>query len=431
MSGIITSNMSGNAIFNATVCIIGIGILLIHAVNALLKKNRRKDENRLLVFLLFTAFHFLVYLIFTLVKVKYTSDAYIISFYTTFYIFNNIEILLFFLYTISYVELEEKAKKYLVYVNWFLFGVFIVLDLVNIFTGIFFTANNGEYLRSKTMIFSQSYQFILFILVFIMTMFNKRLNIREKIAFGCYCVLPLVAIILQNTFKGYAIAYLSIIIAIEILFFFVNVQKTIQLSEEKEKNKEAQIKIMMSQIQPHFIYNSLSSISTLITLDPKKAQEALDDFTEYLRHNLSSLTQTSLIPFEDELKHIQTYVSLEKVRFNERLNVVYDIKVTDFYVPPLSVQPLVENAVKHGILKKVEGGTLIFKTFETIEAYVVEIKDDGVGFDSKDVNFDSNKHFGINNIKHRLSSMCHGELLVESELNKGTLAVVKFYKEQK
>ncbi len=423
--------MSGNAIFNATVCIIGIGILFIHALNVLVKKNRGKDGTRLLYFLLFTVLHFATYLTFTLIKAKYTSDPFIISFYTVFYIFNNIEALLLYLYTIEYIDLEQKTKKRLNVVNLAIFSIFVILDIVNIFTGIFFTSIDGAYTRSKTMLISQGYQFILFIIVFVITVFNKELKPREKLAFGSYCVLPLIAIILQNTFKGYAIAYLSIIIAIEMLFLFLNVTRNIQLSEEQEKNKEAQIKIMMSQIQPHFIYNSLSSISTLIPIDQYKAQKALDDFTEYLRHNLSSLTQTSLIPFEDELRHIQTYVSLEKVRFNERLNVVYDIQTTDFYVPPLSLQPLVENAVKHGILKKVEGGTLTFKTFETEEACVVEIKDDGVGFDSKDVNFDSNKHFGINNIRHRLTSMCHAELLIKSEPNKGTLATVKFYKETK
>ena len=423
--------MSGNAIFNATVCIIGIGILLIHVVNAIMKKNRRLDEDRLLTFLVFTVFHFITYLVFTLVKVKYTSDPYIISFYTTFYIFNNIEVLLLFLMANCYVELKDKTKKYLVYLNFILFGVFVLLDIINVFTGIFFTSVNGEYSRSSTMIISQGYQFVMLIVVFVMTVFNRKLSHQTRIAFGCYCLLPFVAIILQNAFKGYAIGYLSIIIAIEILFFFVNVQKNIQLSEEREKNKEAQIRIMMSQIQPHFVYNSLSSISTLIPINPKAAQKALDDFTEYLRHNLSSLTQTNLIPFEDELKHIQTYVSLEKVRFNERINVTYDIQVTDFYVPPLSLQPLVENSVKHGILKKVEGGTLLFKTYETDDAYVVEIKDDGVGFDFDNANFDVNKHFGINNIKHRLSSMCKAELSIESQPNQGTLAVVKFYKENK
>ena len=267
------------------------------------------------------------------------------------------------------------------------------------------------------------------IVIFIVTMINKKLVFREKIAFGLYCLLPLVAIILQNIFKGYAIAYASIIIAIEILFFFVNVSKNIQLAVEQEKNKEAQIKIMMSQIQPHFIYNSLSAISTLITIDPEKAQQSLDEFTEYLRHNLSSLTETKLIPFEDELRHIETYVSLEKVRFNERVNIIYDIQVKDFSVPPLSVQPLIENAIKHGILKKEKGGLVTFKTYETNKAYVVEVIDDGVGFNMNDIEFDKNKHFGISNIKHRLKTMCNGDLIITSELNKGTKTVIAFYKD--
>ena len=420
--------MNPNEIFNATVCIIGIAILLIHITNLFFKKNRRQDENRLFLFLIFTAFHLATYLTFTLLKMNYTSDNFIIGFYTTFYIFNNIEVLLLFLYTISYVELTNKNKKILSIINFSLFGAFVILDIVNIFTGILFSSNNGEYTRSKLMIISQGYQFILFLIIFFVTLFNKRLVLREKIAFALYCILPLVAIILQNSFKGYAIAYLSIIISIEILFFFLNVQKNIQLSIEQEKSKEAQIKVMMSQIQPHFIYNSLSSISTLIPIDPEKAQQGLDAFTEYLRHNISSLTESRLIPFEDELKHIKTYISLEKIRFNDRIKVIYDIKVHDFYVPPLSVQPIVENAIKHGILKKIEGGTLTIKTYENSEAYIVEIKDDGVGFDISAINFDENKHFGLNNIRHRIKNMCHGEVTIKSALDKGTKVVIKFYK---
>lgn len=420
--------MTANAIFNATVCIIGIAIFLIHIINLAIKKNKRKDEIRLLVFLSFTAFHFATYLAFTFIKTAHTSDQFIISFYTIFYIFNNVELLLLFLYMLCYIDINKKLETTLLCLNYLFFFIFVVLDIVNIFTGIFFTANKGEYDRSVTMIISQVYQFIMLVIMFFVTSFNKKLVIRDKIAFGLYCLLPLVAIILQNIFKGYAITYASIIIAIEILFFFVNVSKNIQLAEEQEKNKEAQIRIMMSQIQPHFIYNSLSAISTLITIDPEKAQKSLDEFTAYLRHNISSLTETKLIPFENELKHIETYVSLEKVRFSDRINVNYEINVKDFNVPPLSIQPIVENAIKHGILKRVEGGTITFKTYETNNAYVVEIIDDGVGFEMDKVDFKNNQHFGINNIKHRLKTMCNGELTITSEINKGTKAVIKFYK---
>ena len=420
--------MSPNSIFNATVCIIGITILFVHVVTILIKKNRRDDENKMLGFLLFTIFHFATYLTFTFVKGIYTSNEYVKAFYTIFYVFNNIEVLLLFIYMLSYVPLDKKTRDNLSLINYLLFGAFIILDIVNIFTGIFFTASGGEYVRSKTMIISQGYQFIIFAVVFVITLLNKKLILLEKIAFGIYCLLPLVAIVLQNAFKGYAIAYLSVIVAIEILFLILIVQKNMQIADEQEKIKEARIRVMMSQIQPHFVYNSLSSISTLIPIDPKKAQEALDNFTEYLRHNISSLTETKLIPFDNELKHVETYIALEKIRFNDRINVTYDIKAKDFYVPPLSIQPIVENAIKHGILKKIEGGNLIIKTYETEKSYVVEVIDDGVGFDIASIDFEGNKHFGINNIKQRLKSMCNGTLEITSEPNKGTKSVISFYK---
>lgn len=420
--------MLGNEIFNVTVCTIGIAILLIHVVNLLLKKNKRKDELRLLVFLLFTVIHFSTYLAFTFLKMNYASEPFITGFYTTFYIFNNGEILLFFIYVLTYLQMADKTKRTLFIINLSLFSVFVILDIVNIFTGMFFNGDGGTYNRNKLMIISQSYQLVVFAITLVITLFNKKLVIREKIAFAFYCLIPLVAIILQNQFKGYAIAYLSIIVSIEVLFFFVNVSKNIQLAQEQEKNKDAQIRIMMSQIQPHFIYNALSSISTLISINPPKAQKALDSFTEYLRHNLAALTATKLIPFEEELKHIKTYVSLEEVRFNDRIKVEYDIYVNDFYVPPLSLQPIVENAIKHGILKKLEGGKVIIKTYETDNAYIVEISDDGVGFDANNFKDEDNKHFGINNIKHRIKNMCNGDIIIDSEVNKGTKVTVTFYK---
>lgn len=417
-----------NVIFNITVCLMGILILLVHFVNLVIKRNKRKDEKWLLAFITFTIIHFLCYLSFSFIKLEYSSDTFIISFYTVFYIMNNIEVLLLFMYMLNYVFLPANKKNKLLITGLSTFVLFIILDIINIFTGIFFSAEHGQYIRSKTMIISQGYQFIIFSIVFLVAIFNKRINLREKIAFSFYCILPLISVIVQNFYKGYAIAYATIIVSVEILFFFGNVQKNIELAREEEKNKEAQIKIMLSQIQPHFIYNSLSAISTLITIDPEKAQKSLDEFTEYLRSNLSSLTETRLIPFKDELKHIETYISLEKMRFNDRIKVTYNIGTTDFSVPPLSIQPLVENAIKHGILKKLEGGEVTITTFETDAFYVVEIKDDGVGFDISEINFDENKHFGLKNISYRMYQMCDSDLNISSKIGVGTKITVKFKK---
>ena len=337
--------------------------------------------------------------------------------------------LLLFYYTLSYVPISNKKKKIVSIVNHFLFVAFVILDIINIFTHMFFYASNGEYVATQVAFLSQGYQFIAFAIIFYLTVFNKKTTISEKVAFGIYCILPPAAFIVQNKLYGYAIAFLSIIFAIEVLFFFVNVKKNIELSNEAKRTKEAEVKLMVSQIQPHFIYNTLSSISTLIKIDPEKAQKGLDDFTEYLRANLTSINETGLVSFENELRHIETYLSLEKIRFDERLNVNLDIQTKDFKVPPLSIQPIVENAVKHGILQKLEGGTINIKTYETPDANIVEISDDGIGFDTKDDSFFKGNHIGISNIKYRINTMCHGEININSVVDKGTTVTVKFYKQ--
>ena len=420
--------MENNAMFNATVCLIGIVIFLVHIAYIATKRKRRKDENALLAFLAFTAFHFAVYFSFVFLRAYVPSDGLIRGFYTGFYIANNLEVFLLFIYMLRYVEPEKKTAKIFAILNVSLHAAFVFLDALNLFVPMFFEAQGGKYVRLPLLPFSQGYQFVMLAVIFFYTLFSKKVKLREKIAFAVYCLLPVVAIALQDAFQGYAIAYLSIIVATEVLFFFLNLERNILLASEEEKVRDAQIRVMLSQIQPHFIYNSLSSISTLITIDPEKAQAALDDFTEYLRANLSSLTENRMIAFENELSHIRAFLSLEKIRFGERLSVVYDIAATDFYVPPLSVQPLVENAVRHGILKKVEGGTLTLRSYEESDRYVVEVIDDGVGFDMDEVDFESNEHVGLNNIRYRLRQVGSVEMKVESEVGKGTKVTVSFAK---
>jgi len=419
--------MNNNVTFNLTVCLLGILIFTIHIVNLIIKPNKRRDENTLLAFVSFTMFHFSVYLVYTIIKMNYTSNTFVVASYTTFYIFNNIQILLLFTYMMNYVVISKEKRYLMSVINALLFIIFITLDIINAFTGIFFKAEGGEYVRSRLMIVSQGYQFIMFIIIFLVTSFNEKLMLREKIVFGVYCIIPLIAIIIQNIYKGYAIAYASIIVSIQILFFFINVQRNLQISKQREKIKEAELKLMVSQIQPHFIYNSLSAISTLITIDPERAQSSLDTFTEYLRGNLASLTETRMLPFENELKHIKAYLSLEKLRFNDRLNVIYDIKSTDFKIPPLTIQPIVENACKHGILKKIDGGTITIRTYENDLNYYIEIIDDGVGFDTSKIEL-KHDHFDINNIKYRIEKMLNGDMIIDSKVDEGTKVTVTIAK---
>ncbi len=415
-------------VFNIAICIMGILILGVHLVNLIIKKNKRIDEKWLLAFIAFTIFHFSVYLCFSFIRINYSSNELILTFYTVLYIMNNIEVLLLFMYMIHYNNLSRNKKMYLSIASLGLFFIFVILDFVNLNTGIFFTAMDGHYVRSSKMILSQGYQFFGFVTILIVTLLSEKSSYQERIAFSFYCILPLIAIIVQNIVKGYAVSYAAIVVSVEILFFYVNYQKSIELSKAEEKNKDAQIKIMLSQIQPHFIYNSLSSISTLITIDSDKAQQCLDEFTDYLRMNLTSLTETKLIPFKEELRHIKTYVNLEQMRFSDRLKMIYDIGIDDFFVPSLTIQPLVENAIKHGVMKKIDGGQVTLTTYETDEEYVIEIKDDGVGFDISKINFDENAHFGLKNITYRINQTCDGDLKISSRLGEGTKITVKIKK---
>ncbi len=185
---------------------------------------------------------------------------------------------------------------------------------------------------------------------------------------------------------------------------------------------EAEVAVMVSQIQPHFMYNALTSIAMMCSIDPEKAQEATVTFAKYLRGNMDSLKQKEPVPFSQELEHLNKYLYIEKLRFGKKLNVEYDIQTEDFKLPLLSVQPLVENAVKHGVGMKKKGGTVTIATRETDEAYEVIVSDDGVGFDPQAGGEQKEKrsHVGMENTKRRVRDMCGGEIMVESRIDEGT-----------
>lgn len=193
---------------------------------------------------------------------------------------------------------------------------------------------------------------------------------------------------------------------------------------------DAQVQVMVSQIRPHFMYNALSSIAILCKLDPATAYEATVTFSKYLRGNMDSLKQTKPVPFERELEHLKQYLYIEKLRFADKLNIEYDIQATDFKVPMLSIQPIVENAVKHGVGMKREGGTVTIASKETETGYEIIISDDGVGFDinapKKD---DGRSHIGMENTRKRLRDMCHAEIIITSQPGEGTTARIIIPKE--
>ena len=223
-----------------------------------------------------------------------------------------------------------------------------------------------------------------------------------------------------------ALAYQIVNLVIDLR---IQYREAIRYQQVQKELYESRVAIMVSQIQPHFLYNSLTSIAMMCTINPETAQEATITFADYLRGNMDSLKQKSPVPFAKELEHLKKYLYIEKLRFGDDLNIAYDIQTTDFVLPQLSIQPLVENAVKHGVGMKREGGTVTITARETETAYEVIVSDDGVGFDTEAVRNDGRSHVGMDNVRRRISEMCGGTVSIKSEIGKGTAATVTLPKE--
>jgi HAMP domain-containing protein len=209
--------------------------------------------------------------------------------------------------------------------------------------------------------------------------------------------------------------------------------------EEKLKTErkltENRISIMLSQIQPHFLYNALAVISRLCDKDSAKAKRATINFSNYLRANMNLLESAEPIPFENELNHTISFLNLENAMYGDALNVIYDIQTKNFKLPALTVQPIAENAIKHGIGKKEGGGTVTISTKETEYNYLVIITDDGVGFEQERTDNgiypnDGEKHIGINNVRLRLSTQCGGSLEIKSVIGTGTRVTISIPKSE-
>ena len=190
---------------------------------------------------------------------------------------------------------------------------------------------------------------------------------------------------------------------------------------------ESRVSTMMSQIRPHFIYNTLGSIEQLCSIDPPKAGELVHNFAKYLRGNFGELDNPKPILMSQEMEHVRHYISIENVRFPD-MTFSFEMNSDDFHIPALTIQPIVENAIKHGLMKLQKGGTIRVASYETDTHYCVMVEDDGVGFDT-DVLLDERKHVGIRNIRGRLKAMVNGTLEIKSSAGVGTTVLIQIPKE--
>lgn len=201
-----------------------------------------------------------------------------------------------------------------------------------------------------------------------------------------------------------------------------NYLASIETEKLEGELQSSRIVLAMSQIRTHFIFNILNAISGMCKYDPEKADETIVRFARYLRNNIDIMKEDEPVMFLRALEHLEDYVALEQVRFGDKIHFIKEIEAANFKIPPLVLQPLVENAIKHGILVKEEGGTIWLHTERKEQEIVITIRDDGAGFEPAAVC--SENSVGIDNVRFRLEHMVNGKLDIKSNPGDGTTVTI-------
>ena len=193
----------------------------------------------------------------------------------------------------------------------------------------------------------------------------------------------------------------------------------LEVTKKELELSRTKIRLMQNQISPHFIFNALGIIKSLIWEDREKAADSVNDFSVYLRRNIEALRSGEMILFQKELEHIKAFLAIEMADETVEMQVEYDIHETAFFLPPLTVEPLVENAVIHGVSCYDHGARIRISSRTEGACYVVEVSDNGRGFDTAK----PTGGVGIENVRTRLEGQCGGRMDITSTEN-GTTALI-------
>ena len=299
---------------------------------------------------------------------------------------------------------------------------------VNCFSPLFFDIQTNEVTNAKLHALSiVPGALSLLIALGLVLFYRSKTAFSNALLLMAIPLLPFVSSLVGQLVPGLSLQYALIFLCLVLNHSRFDLFKDKQIEQRDAEIQKLQLLLTLEHVKPHFIYNVLTSIYFLCDSDPALAQQALGLFSSFLRKALHNMEATALVPFARELELVQNYLHLESMRFSDRLQVSYHLDVTAFSLPPFSLQPLVENAVKHG-LQNGAGGKIQIATREEDDAYLVIVIDNGAGFDPDEADL-NNKPSGIRNIQQLLSLTGSGELEIISKKGKtGTKAVLHLQK---
>ena len=318
----------------------------------------------------------------------------------------------------------EKIKNSLLFkIITVLWGIYFVLLIVSQYTTVFdYVTPDNQYIRGP--LFAVPLSPLVVIMIFNIAGVIKRRNKLSKRYFIALLVylLPMTITMIIHMFTPVELYVIFCMALFALIMYGLiladNMDRYMRQQREIAKQSAG---IMVLQMRPHFIYNTMMGIYYLCDQDPEKAKQVTLDFTTYLRKNFTAIASEDTIPFTAELEHTRAYLAVEQAQFEDTLFVTFDTPHTMFRLPPLTLQPIVENAVKHGMTSSNDPIHISIITRQTDNASEIIVEDDGPGFDTVD---DNGPHIALNNISHRLELMCKGKLEIAPRENKGTVVTV-------
>ena len=299
---------------------------------------------------------------------------------------------------------------------WIIFLLIMVFAQFTDF--IYYTEENNHYYRGPGYVLLLI-PLIVIIILNIAAVFRRHKKLSKKYFIGLlvYLFTMTVAVVMHMLIAVDMMVVFGIALCALTMFGFIISDNMEQYMRQQREIAHQRSSVMVLQMRPHFIYNTMMGIYYLCDQDPAKAKQVTLDFTSYLRKNFTAIASEEMIPFNDELEHTRAYLAVEQAQFEDSLFVSFDTPHTMFRVPPLTLQPIVENAVKHGMNESCDPIHISVVTRQTDLSSEIIVNDDGPGFKPTD---DDEPHIALNNIRQRLELMCGGTLEIAPREGGGT-----------
>ena len=317
---------------------------------------------------------------------------------------------------------ESWRKSKFFYSVLIVYAVFLILLSITQFTGIFY------YITDENIFYRNELYTILIGQLVVMSSINliaviKRRKILPKkyyIAFMVNTLSMTFAILFHTIIFNTLVVAIGITLSALGMFVIILIDHIEKFLRQQHEILGQQANILVLQMRPHFIYNTMTSIYYLCSQNPKQAQKVMLDFTNYLRKNFMAITHKGTILFSEELEHTKAYLSIEQAQFEENLFIEYDTPYVNFKIPPLTLQPIVENCIKHGLDLDSDPLNILILTRETESGNEIIVEDNGAGFELDD----GRENFALKNIQKRLEMFCEGNLSIYPRECGGTIVKI-------